>query len=296
MQWYGHDEARACETTMTGTPIEPYLGHERNPTWTDMSGYLVHFTDSYKNLEGILAERLVRPSGPNGWGRRVAEVKEAHMSACFSEIPLSHVGRLTARHGQWGIGFSKAFVTSRGGARVWYLESGGPQGTSLFAAINSLLKAQDFKSELWNLTPFIDGMTPDQYGYRFDWEREWRVPRGLSFIPSNVAFAVAPDPTSGQVLHDKHGLHGLFANAQFRRVDYLEEQFHAAYTPASRDEIPFDQETGEWIEIVPIVDLPDAISNMDVDEDDECRAELKERLSSISDEWLSRERLLWDSS
>lgn len=83
-----------------------------------MSEWVVHFTDSEDNLRSILTERHIRPSGPFGQGKNIAETREAHMSACFSEIPLDHLVRLCERHGRWGIGFSKEFMADRGGCRV----------------------------------------------------------------------------------------------------------------------------------------------------------------------------------
>jgi hypothetical protein len=46
----------------------------------------------------------------------------------------------------------------------------------------------------WRLTPFVD--FPGAYGataYRFEWEREWRVPAGLAFGPDDVAFLFIPE-------------------------------------------------------------------------------------------------------
>ncbi len=47
---------------------------------------------------------------------------------------------------------------------------------------------------LWRLTPFVD--FPGEYGpteYRFEWEREWRVPGELTFGPDDVAFLFIPE-------------------------------------------------------------------------------------------------------
>jgi hypothetical protein len=45
---------------------------------------------------------------------------------------------------------------------------------------------------LWSLTPFIDF---SQENYRFEWEREWRVPgsEGMRFTPDDVAFLFLPE-------------------------------------------------------------------------------------------------------
>jgi hypothetical protein len=58
----------------------------------------------------------------------------------------------------------------------------------------------DTENSFWRLTPFIDVM--GSYGageYRFEWEREWRVPGGLRFPPDQVAFLFIPDSLHDQV-------------------------------------------------------------------------------------------------
>lgn len=165
-----------------------------HPSWRDMSEWVVHFTSTPGALAAILADREIRASGPFGWARSISQVRGAHMSACLSEIPLDHLGRLTERRGMWGIGFTKSFVAGAGGARVWYLEEGVGPGKELFDAVGGQLRAQDFNDPLWRLTPFIDPLADGHpFTYRFDWEREWRVVGGLSFEPDDVAFVVTPD-------------------------------------------------------------------------------------------------------
>jgi hypothetical protein len=63
---------------------------------------------------------------------------------------------------------------------------------SIFDMYGDLLKEQNFEHPLWSLSPFIDVMS-DNYNYRFDWEREWRVPSGLHFEMDDVAFLLLPD-------------------------------------------------------------------------------------------------------
>ncbi len=58
------------------------------------------------------------------------------------------------------------------------------------------------------LTPFVD--FPGEYGpasYRFEWEREWRIPGDLLFKPEDVKFLFIPAE-----LHEK--ARGFFANAE----------------------------------------------------------------------------------
>lgn len=167
------------------------LGYQRDPRWRDMSDYLVHFTDTADALVSMLTEGYIRPGGPFGWGKNFAEVSEVHRSACFSEIPLDLIDRLISRHGHYGVGFKRDFITQSGGARVWYLDEGGPASQALFNRIRQLLRSQDFDDLLWKLTPFIDHVMPGRYA--FEWEREWRVPGGLPFTLSDVAFVITPD-------------------------------------------------------------------------------------------------------
>jgi hypothetical protein len=56
---------------------------------------------------------------------------DAHRSACLNEIPLDMIDRLISRHGHYGLGFKRDFVTARGGARVWYLDEGGTASQAL---------------------------------------------------------------------------------------------------------------------------------------------------------------------
>jgi hypothetical protein len=49
-------------------------------------------------------------------------------------------------------------------------------------------------SPFWRVAPFIDH--PGNFGlsrYEFEWEREWRVPGGLTFAEHEVAFLFLPE-------------------------------------------------------------------------------------------------------
>lgn len=127
---------------VSATP-DHLLGYRDNAQWRDMSEYLVHFTTGKEAFASILVEGHLRPSGPYGWGRKVKEVQERHMSACLSEIPLDLVDRLTARHGRWGIGFRRTAVIRQGGARVWYVDEGTPVAATIFNRVGQLLREQE---------------------------------------------------------------------------------------------------------------------------------------------------------
>lgn len=165
-------------------PVVPQhlLGDHRDPTWSDMSQYLVHFTKDPQVFAEILATGLLRASGPFGfsWARRVEGVRDRHLSVCFSEVPLDNIERLMRRRGSYGIAFTKAFIRSRQGARVWYIDKGSQQARSLGRYLHKVMAAEDLGHAIWNPTPFIDLVMPGKY--EWDWEREWRVQLSLIHI------------------------------------------------------------------------------------------------------------------
>jgi hypothetical protein len=92
-------------------------------------------------------------------------------------------------------GFRQNFLIERGGARVWYLDKDGPVAAEFVELVRRhMVGGIDADDTLWRLTPFVD--YPGTYGdtqYRFEWEREWRVPGSLSFTPDDVAFLFIPE-------------------------------------------------------------------------------------------------------
>jgi hypothetical protein len=75
------------------------------------------------------------------------------------------------------------------------------------AAANGVNQTDD----IWKLTPFVD--FPGTYGsaqYRFEWEREWRVPHGLTLQPDDVAFLFVPESLLGKArsFFDEHHRNG----------------------------------------------------------------------------------------
>jgi hypothetical protein len=109
------------------------LGYRGNPSWRDMSEYVVHFskddpptTSAYSVMLSILASGTVKSINRFGSARNLDALGETQESACFSEIPLDRLDRLVARRSHYGIGFRQDILTSAGGARVWYLDRGSP--------------------------------------------------------------------------------------------------------------------------------------------------------------------------
>jgi hypothetical protein len=192
------------------------LGYRGNPTWRDMSEYVVHFCRTRGALIDILESEFIEGRKPFGWSREFERERDAarqrrerlrdyptQKSVCLSEVPLDLLDRLIARRGPWGLGFTKKSVVTDGGAPVWYVE----KDTELASALEVLqqsLTAVGQRSEWHRITPFIDkvGEFPDGSLYRFEWEREWRVPKRLDLDTGNLAFLFAPTAEHSQLVAD----------------------------------------------------------------------------------------------
>lgn len=177
------------------------LGYRGNPQWRDMSEYVVHFVsgdekqDGYQAIMGILSSGEVQARNAFGAARNLEALAGSQRSACFSEIPLDRLDRLVERRGtRYGIGFRQDTITAAGGGRVWYTDRDSVPERAVRELIQAALQGGiDPADPLWQITPFIDA--PGEYGgvpYRFEWEREWRVPGGLHFPPDVVSFLMIP--------------------------------------------------------------------------------------------------------
>ena len=270
-----------------------------HPKWRDMSDWIVHFTGTEEHLRAILSDGFIRPSGPFGNGKNIAELTESHRSACFSEIPLDHLRRLYDRHGRWGIGFPRKFVDGRGGARVWYLEKGTVVEQAVFDLHRQLLIGQNFDHHFWSLTPFIDVMS-DTYSYRFDWEREWRVPQGLRFELDDVAFLLVPDeqqririieqvgdfiPTfTAEGATDLTSAPEVMARLVYEQIDAFAEVFLEPIELLfydDEDPTGYNWITTQW-------ETEDAVDDLFVGLSDTERDQLIEELNGISTVWVKK--------
>jgi hypothetical protein len=159
------------------TPVT--LGYRGHADWRDMSEYVVHFAketpdrSGYDTIMSILSEQRLMAGGEFGIARGLNGLGNTQKSVCFSEVPLDRLDRLVDRRGtKYAIGFRQDVLVQAGGGRVWYVDKDSP---------------------FWRVTPFID--FPGDYGateYRFEWEREWRVPGDMCFTPDQVAFLFIP--------------------------------------------------------------------------------------------------------
>lgn len=171
------------------------LGYRGNPAWRDMSEYVVHFTPDRESLVAIMAGERIEARTPFGWNRDADRQDNlpTQKSVCLSEVPLDLLDRLVERHGSWGLGFKKADLAMDGAVPVWYVE----KDTRAARNINIVGSHVPPEAEQawYELTRYIDkvGEFPDGSVYRFEWEREWRVPRRLDLWPGGPAFLFAPE-------------------------------------------------------------------------------------------------------
>jgi hypothetical protein len=175
------------------------LGYRNNPDWRDMSEYVVHFTkdgeqSAYDQMLSILGSRRLKAGGPFGAARGLGGPTFTQQAVCFSEIPLDRLDRLVERRSRYGVGFSQATLLEAGGGRVWYVDRDSAAADAIHALRSEKVgPPMDTDSHFWRITPFID--FPGEYGgtqYRFEWEREWRVPGDFTFDVQDVAFLFIP--------------------------------------------------------------------------------------------------------
>jgi len=267
------------------------LGYRGDPKWRDMSDYLVHFT-SEANLLSILRDAEVKPLTHGGWAMQDEATRALRMCACFSEIPIDVLDRLTARRGHFGIGFTNEFVRSQGGGRLWYAEE--PQRTLVFNAFRHIYFSDAARTNpLWQLVPFFDSVTP---GHDFSWEREWRVPGGLTFSLSDVQFLIVPRGADVAVFQNPApNVPLLTAESK----EFWSEVFFALGEDEDRlvDEflktfgdpnglLSWDSEDKAYFWPLPSWNTMDAIGECFQHLDDDAEIRLAQRLEGISSEWV----------
>lgn len=268
-------------------------GATGDPSRRDLSDYLIHLTGSLENLTAILSEGFIRPTRPCSWQRKIAERASIPRLACLSEIPLEFIDRLTRRHGLYGVAFTRPFVANAGGTRVWYLDKENPLSYRYFNKIIRLIDDRDFQDDLWQLAPFID---PTGAGYRFDWEREWRVPDGLRFTLQDVAFVLTPDAGGQHQITEDVEFHGAFQvpgdigvtwDSTLESLSHVVEamviDFRRAYaTPI--EYLPWDE--GEYVWIVEKLSTDDAVAEFFDSLEPSIFDAIYDHLDGESAEWL----------
>lgn len=255
-----------------------------------MSNYVVHLTKDPADLGSILGTGCLRASGPYGYShfRKLPQVSGRHRSVCFSEIPLDFLGRLTRRHGQFGVGFTKDFLRQNGGARVWYVDQYSAQASYLNVQLEALVEAGEFANPAWDLTPFVDLLMPGKY--EWDWEREWRVRGDLHFSLAEVAFVLTPEgfdelpALESLYFHPKHEL--IVAASTQPLEEYVEglvqEFFQSFEDPANS--LPVDG--GEYVWIVTEWETEDVVDDLFHAVQEDIRVRLVDYLNGFCYSWV----------
>jgi hypothetical protein len=269
---------------------EHLLGDGRDNTWGDMSDYVVHLTKDPVVLGTILGTGCLVAGGPFGFGyfRRLPEVRSRHESVCFSEIPLDQIGRLTRRRGNYGIGFTKHFLRRNGGARVWYVDQDSIQASALNSNLQEATDTGDFKNPIWELTPFMDLVTPGKY--EWDWEREWRVRGDLHFTLDDVSFVLTPEGVDelpaleGLFFHPKHELIVTASTQPLEEfVEELVQRFFQTFEDPANS-LPVDG--GEYVWIVTEWDTEEAVDDLFFEVHDDIRSHVVDYLNGLSPSWV----------
>lgn len=260
---------------MTGSnPPDSLLGGLRHPDARDLTRYLVHTTWTAKNLVSILTMGKIEARNGFGIARTLLALGTSQYSACFAEIPPNELPRLTKKK-KFGVAFTTEFIRSQGGQRVWYLDDGGDPAQAMQAQVDAAVRARDWTSPLWRTTPFMDRVIPGQYD--FVWEREWRLPGGLTFDWGDVAFIVAPgadgtgldfktEPTIGGPWIDPDdwsvSWYGSSLEALDSGIEGLLERFDLTYMTADEASFPYSSADGGYQWLVEGVAYDDAIEEL----------------------------------
>jgi len=175
----------------------------------DFSDYVVHFTKdaapfsnsaetdpARKNIAKLSAKERLFAALTSGklYATRMNWTNKP--AICFTECTWASLIDHAGHYSRYGVGFSKAYLFSRGGAPAIYLSPG------LLEHQRSHIgdEMQPFDPTLWAfVTPFCPSYAPKAYKEKF-WkkdkpvdfshEREWRVPHDLDFALADVAFVI----------------------------------------------------------------------------------------------------------
>lgn len=192
--WAVHFTSPSLPSPRVPLPPGPEKGISRAEMLHHINEIQAQDKTGYSNVMSILWDGMIEPfAEPHGAGKDVCDVADAHRSAALSGIPLHLLDRLVRRRSCYGVGFSQEYLLARGGGRVWYLETGGGPAQAIRRQVEQRIgNGVDPADPFWQVTPFIDFPDPEDAFTDWRWEREWRVPGGLRFEPSDVAFLFIP--------------------------------------------------------------------------------------------------------
>ena len=215
----------------------------------DFSEYLVHFTKDSKPITAAeFDEQEIKEIQKKSASERFLSILDSgkifstrmpwtnRNAICFTECTWGGLLYHSRNYSKYGIGFSKAFVFSRGGGPAVYMPPGlmEHQKTHIrgLTGAGSEEVLEPFDSHLYAfMTPFCPVYAPKEYKDSF-WkgkkpidyshEREWRIPHNLDFDLTDVAFVIvatykdmAEAPTE---LKDKIGRENWIIMENYERV------------------------------------------------------------------------------
>lgn len=159
-----------------------YLGHftkDRKPDYKQSGNPVLSYTEdktAFDRIKSILTDKKI-VAGTLPWNKKNA--------VCLTECPWSSLVAHSKVYSPYGIGFTKAFIFSTGGAPAFYV------------------RADQFDRQQWDnllftfTTPFWPRYRPKKKNLEKDFptvdyshEREWRVPHDLTFDYGDIEFVI----------------------------------------------------------------------------------------------------------
>ena len=244
----------------------------------DLSRWLVHLARTPDDLAGILVRGTIQARNSFGIARPHRRLLTRQDTVCFTEMPVSELGRMTSRGRRWGVGFDKEFLRDRFDAQpVWYLSDPSPQLRAVQQMLDERIAAPgggiDPSDPYWRLTPFIDPVRPRGSARPNDWrwEREWRVVGDVSFELSDAAFIVWSEGddllwdeqlTVGSVFLSHHR-DEFWWGSSLERLDAqlgkMLDQLKESYLPVVDAGLPWDSEEHEYAPVIEILEACDVV-------------------------------------
>lgn len=186
----------------------------------DLSPFVVHLTRNDKvefsnggtaseNLWAILKGKTILAVRPhciyNKEIKKLSEdIQEKCTVACFTEVPLSQIHRLTGeipgrstKLEHYGLVFRKDRLIAAGAQPAIYVNSYG-NNDFLRKAYRELfdMAKNNADSTFWRIVPLLNAMHEK---YDFSWEREWRMHETFEFKVADIVCVILPEASEKKI-------------------------------------------------------------------------------------------------